>query len=285
MKTLLYAISFCAILLLPFNAFANNARDYIPLDPGHFFMAFYYEHAFGNDYYAKGKKENISTDLVSNVGLIRPVYFTQIGPFTIDPQFILPVGEASLIDSQSSGIGDLTLAATIWFINDKENKFIFAYTPYFTLPTGQYDSTNAVNLGGNRFTTKQEMTVAKGFGENAWLELTVNCEFYFNNEDVLNAYGEKSTMSQDPSVGGEAHFSYSFTKQFFGSADYFYRYAGETTVDGVSMNDWDSRHTVGVSFGYMLTDTTQLLTYFKTDAALYNGIRTSTLGLRLAFIF
>ena len=86
-KKLLYSISICAILLLPVNALANNARDYLPLDPGHFFMAFYYEHAFGNTYYSKGKRKNIHTNLVSNVGLIRPVYFTQIGPFTIDPQF------------------------------------------------------------------------------------------------------------------------------------------------------------------------------------------------------
>ncbi len=285
MKTFIKLACACLLLLLPCNALANNARDYLPLDPGSFFMAFYYEHSFGNELYAKGDKINTSTDFTSNIAIIRPVYFTQIGPFTIDPQFILPVGEANLVDSQSSGIGDLTLAATVWFINDKENKFIFAYSPFLTLPTGKYDRTNAVNLGANRFSTKQEVTVAKGFGDKTWLEMTVNCEFYFNNDDVNNAYLEKSTMSQDPSVGGEAHLSYNFTKDFFGSADYFYKYSGESTIDGLNQHDWDSRHTVGVSFGYMLTANTQLLPYFKTDVSTYNGIPTTLFGIRLAFIF
>jgi hypothetical protein len=274
-----------AVMLMPGRVLANNARDYLPLDPGTFFMALYYEHGFGNEYYHNGSKKNNKTNLITNVSLIRPVYFTQIGPFTIDPQLILPVGELSLPDNQSSGIGDLTLAATIWFINNKESKFILAYTPYFTLPTGQYDRDNGINLGANRWSTKQEITIAKGFGDKTWLEVTFNGQFYTDNNNAPGADNRKVTSSKDPNFGGEAHLSYNFTPAFFGSMDYYCLFGGRTKLDGERQDDEASTHTVGATFAYMLTPSTQLMTYFKTDAAVYNGVRTSTIGLRLGLIF
>lgn len=272
-------------LLASGQAFANNARDYIPLDPGTFFLALYYNHTFGNEYYSKGSKKSNSTNLVGNVSVLRPVYFTQIGPFTIDPQILLPIGELTLSGNQSSGIGDATFAATIWFVNNKENKFIFAYTPFLTAPTGQYDRESAINLGASRWATKHEICIAKGFGDRTWLELSGYAQFFFDNNNALGTNGNRVTSSRDPQFGAEAHLSYNFTKEFFGSLDYIFTGGGRTILDGKAQNDWASTHNVGVSFAYMLTSNMQLMSAFSTDAAVQNGIRTSNIMVRLGFIF
>jgi hypothetical protein len=285
MKRGMTVVLLVGVILFSSRAFANNARDYIPLDPGMFFLALYYNHSFGNEYYSKGSKKSNSTNYVGNVSVLRPVYYTQLGPFTIDPQLLLPFGEVSLSGNQSSGIGDATLASTIWFINNKENRFIFAYTPFLTIPTGQYDREGVINLGSNRWATKHELCVAKGFGDRTWLELSGYAQFFFNNDNALGTNGNRVTSSKDPLFGAEAHLSYDFTKEFFGSLDYIFTGGGRTTLDGKEQNDWASTHNVGVSCAYMVTPHAQVMTAFSTDAATYNGIRTSTIMVRLGYIF
>jgi hypothetical protein len=286
MKKSISILFLALFLIFPGTSFARNSpRDYLPLDPGTFFLALYYDHQFGNDYYKDGQKKNRTTNYTGNVSIIRPVYFTQIGPFTIDPQLILPVGELALKNDQSSGIGDATLAATIWFINNKEGKFYLGYSPFFTIPTGQYDRDNSINLGANRWATKQEVCIAKGFGDRTWLEVAVNAQFYSDNTNAAGLDNRKVTSSKDPGFGAETHLSYNLTKDLFGSLDYYYAGGGETTLDSVRQEDWASTHTAGITFAYMLNPTTQLMSHFDSDIAVANGIRTSTFGLRLGFIF
>lgn len=272
-------------LLFPSLAIANSPRDYLPLDPGSFFVAFYYDHYLGNDYYRKGVKVNSSTNYSANIGIFRAVYYTSLGPFTIDPQIILPFGEANLIGKDSGGFGDATFAATIWFVNNKENKFIFAYTPFLTAPTGRYDRESSVNIGSNRWATKHELCIAKGLGDKAWLEVAVNMQFYFDNTNALGSKNNQVTSSKDPTIGGETHLSYNFTKDFFASADYYYINGGETRLDNVRQKDWVDTHTLGVTFAYMINPHTQIMVNGKTDAGVFNGIMTSSFGARLGFIF
>lgn len=287
MKRILAA--FFLMALLSGSAFANNARDYLPLPPDTFFLALYYNHISGSDVYSDGNKVATSADFEGNLSIIRPVYFTQLGSFTIDPQFLLPVGELSFDiggnHMSSSGIGDLTLAATIWFVNNQEDKFIFAYTPFLTLPSGEYERESGINLGAHRWATKHELCVAKGFGDKTWLEVSSYTQFYSDNKDALGLDGSKVTSEKDPTFGAEAHLSYDFTKQFFGALNYIYTFGGETTLDDEEMDDSLSTHNLGVTFAYMLTPNMQLMTDFNTDLYVENGVKTTTAMVRLGFIF
>ena len=274
-----------AFLLLPRPAMANSPRDYLPLDPGSVFMALYYDHYFANELYSKGKKVNNSTNYYANIGIVRGVYYMSLGPFTIDPQVILPFGQANLTGHDSSGVGDATVASTIWLIDNKEKKFLFAYTPFLTIPTGRYDRDSAVNLGSNRWATKHELCVAKGFGDRTWLEISGYMQFFFDNTNALGSLNNKVTSSKDPDIGAEVHLSYNFTKEFFGSLDYYYLYGGETKVDGTRQYDWADTHTMGITFAYMLNAHTQIMVDGKTDVGVINGIRNHSVGARLGFIF
>ena len=78
----------CLAVLIPGAVQAENlARDYIPAPPGTFAAILYYMHTKGDNIYANGHKV-ADAGLGGQVGLFRPVYWMQAGPFIIDPQFI-----------------------------------------------------------------------------------------------------------------------------------------------------------------------------------------------------
>jgi hypothetical protein len=273
-------------LLLPTAVMAGNSpRDYAcPLDPGTFFFAAYYNHTWGTDYYSKGKYQNGSTRYYSNVGIARPVYFTQVGPFTADPQMLIPFGQVSLDNKEGAGLGDPILASTFWFINDRENGFVLGYTPFLYIPLGTYDRKN-LSLGSNRWSTKQEVCVAKRFGDRVWWEVAGNVTLFSDNPDANDANNRSTNSSKNAVFGAETHVSVDITKSMFVSADYYYTYGGETSLHGVWQKDWTDTHTVGLTVAYMLAANVQLMANFNTDVSVYNGVRTNVLGTRLAFWF
>ena len=274
-----------ACLLLPVTAMAGNSpRDYLPLPPGTFFFATYYNHNWGTDYFHKGKYINGSTNYYSNVGIARPVYFTQLGPFTIDPQALIPFGQAALNNKETAGFGDPILASTIWFVNDMESKWIVGYTPFLVIPVGAYDR-KGLSLGGNRWATKQELCVAKGFGDRVWWEFTGNVTFFSDNPDANDGTGRSTNSARLPVFGFESHLSVDIIKGLFVSADYYYTYGGETSLHGRWQKDWVDTHAIGLTAAYMLASNVQLMAHFTTDVSVYNGVRTNELGTRLAFWF
>ena len=287
MKRLLLLGLLCLCLASPGPARAGttNARDYVPLEPGTTVINLYYQHGFGNELYASDHKISDQANLTSNVSIFRPIHYMQLGPFTIDPQAVIPFGEVELNGERSSGLGDITVLSTIWFINDKANKFFFAYSPYLTLPSGQYRRENLVNLGANRWSTKHELAVGKGFGDAFWVELIANAEFFTDNTNALGTNARATTSTKDPLFGTEFHASYNVTKDLVVAGDYYFSSGGENTLDGVRQNDRTCTHTVGASFFYMLNQQMQLMLDYKLPLATQNGIKTNSFTVRLAYLF
>ncbi len=274
----------CALLFIavPNGVLASNARDYIPLPAGTKLVNLYYDMSFGDELYQDSDKVTSGMDMDINLGVLRPIYYTEIGGMIVAPQFILPFGKAGLNGEQSSGLSDLLLACAIFPINDMQNKFFLAYMPFLTVPIGEYDRDKLVNLGNNRWATKHELAVGKGFGEKVWLEWVSSVEFFFDNDDA----GARSVdLARDELYKSELHLSYSFTKRFFASVDYYFAYGGETELDGVSQDDKLRTHTMGMSCFFMLNDNTQAMVDFRRDLDVRCGIKTSEITFRLAYLF
>ena len=270
-------------------AFADNdTRDYVPLPPGTMLMAAYFHHISATDMYHDGDKVSGDVNLNANIGIIRPVYYTKIGPFTIDPQAIIPFGDQSLdgqgvggVEISSTGLADPILAATLWLYNNPSSKTWFGFTPFITLPFGEYENEKGINLGANRYAFKAELGFVKGFGD-FMLDLTANVEFYTDNDDYTSA---DLTLEQNPLYIIEGHLSYNFNPSFFVSADYFYHIGGETAIEGVDQSDDANNHAVGCTLGFMLSPSYQLLFKYKQDIEVENGLDTQTFGVRLAYFF
>ncbi len=141
MKRLSVLMLICLALMVPCTASADNiARDYIPAPADSFAAMVYYTHSTADTLYSNGHKVATGLDFSGDVGLFRPVYWMNVGPFVIDPQFILPFGGLNLDthtpggDLSASGVGDLMLLATIWFIHDAPSKTWLGFTPSSSVP-------------------------------------------------------------------------------------------------------------------------------------------------------
>ncbi len=265
----------------------DDARDYIAAPPGTFLMITYYKHISGHQVFADGQKLSNDFNLTQNIAIFRPVYYTQIGPFTIDPQCLIVAGEAHLdgdgvggADFSASGIGDPVVLATLWLLNDAESKTWLGISPFITLPIGSYDSDKALNLGANRWAFKPEIGFVKGFGDT-YLDLIAAYEWYTDNDDPLG--GDK--LEQDPVLTLEAHVSHDITKAFYVSADYFYHWGGETTLDGVDQNNEQSNHAWQGTLGFGIADNYQLLLQYRNDFLVKSGPKTDTFGVRFLYAF
>ena len=282
LTVLLCALSF---LVLPNCVFASNARDYIPLPSGTRLVNLYYDVVSGDELYQDSNRLNSNMDLDINLGILRPIYYTSIGNMVVAPQFILPFGKAGLNDAQSSGLGDLLVACAFFPINNMQKKIYLAYMPFVTVPLGEYDREKSVNLGSNRWATKQELAVGKGFGEKVWLDWVNSVEYFFDNTDAAGSGNRSVDSAKDILYKSEVHLSYSFTKSFFASADYYFAYGGETELDGIAQDDGAQTHTLGFSCFFMLNDNTQAMVDSRHDLDVRTGIKTDEITFRLAYLF
>jgi hypothetical protein len=283
-----FALLLIVSMIVPGPASADNdAMDYVAAPPGTKLAIFYYRHISANKLYSDGSKISDDANLSANIGILRGVYYTKLGPLTIDPQFLLPFGQQDLdgaafgnSEISAQGLADLILTATIWFIDDPKSKTWLGFTPFIFIPIGDYDEDRALNLGENRWSFKPEFGFAKGFDK--WhIDLTAALQFYGDNDDFMG----NSTLEQDPLLTLEGHLTYKFTATFNATLDYFYHMDGETTVAGVDRNDEKDDHILGASFTWWLTPQYQLLLQYQRAVEVENGLKTDTVGMRFLHAF
>ena len=103
------------------------------------------------------------------------------------------------------------------------------------VPVGQYDPTNLINLGSNRWAFKPELGLSHRYGHwivdaygGVWI-FTRNPEFFSNNQ----YYAGTRAQTQDPIGIVEMHLSYDVRTRLWVSLDGNYWTGGKTTVNGV----------------------------------------------------
>lgn len=299
MKKLLIVAVVGLLFAVPEISFAANARDYIPLPNNTFLFCSYFKHITANTVFANGRKVGNDISFNENLGIFRPVYFTSIGKalygdggFIVDPQALIPFGDAELDTSSlggaktsASGIADPTILATFWFVNAPKDKFWVGFTPYFSMPLGSYDKGKSFNLGSNRWAIKPELGIVKGFGDRTYLDFIINGEFYTDNKDYNTGSG-LAKLQQDPVLGLEAHLSFDITKQWYVSLDYFYSNGGQQKINGATVpNSKVDSHGLGVALFWMVGSNNQLMIEYRDDFAVKNGLGTNTFGARWAYFF
>lgn len=265
----------------------NDAMDYVAAPPGTHLAIFYYDHVSANKLYANGSKVSDDANLQQNVGIFRGVYYTKLGPFTVNPQFLLPFADATLDgaafgneETSASGLGDPILTATIWFIDDPENKTWLGLSPYIYVPIGDYDDDRTLNIGQNRWQFRPEIGFAKGF-ENWHIDLTASVALYGDNDD----YPGSSKLEQDPEFHMEAHLTYKNTDTFKTTLSWFHHREGETSIDGVDQNDALDNHRIGVGFAWCMTPQYQLIIKYRSDIEVENGFKQNSVGMRFLHAF
>lgn len=272
----------CLMMVSPSVVRAWDSHDYIAAPPGTNLLIWYYQNISAAQYYVDNKRVG-DLDVHANVGILRMLHFTTLPGtcITIDPQFLLPFGYqfANGLNG-SSGLADLILAVTFWFVNDPANKQWFGVTPYVFAPTGDYDSSRALNLGNNRWAGRLEAGYIKGWGDwvmdigggvDAWLD---NNRWGVNNQ----------SFSQDPIYDVQVKLSYDFTKSAYFGLEYRFATGGKADVDGcetLSNNDTQElKFTSGFWFGVY-----QLQAGYNMTLDSKNSVKVNTYQFRFLYIF
>lgn len=117
-------------------------------------------------------------------------------------------------------------------------------------PSGQYDPTELLNYGTNRWAVKAELGYSRRWGHwildsygGAWV-FTTNREFFSHNTFSPGT----NTQSQNPTGSFEGHLSYDFKPRLWVSLDGNFWFGGATSINGISSANTTQRNSrVGIT--------------------------------------
>ena len=280
-------LAFAAVAAKPAMAIDVDAGDYTALPAGTNLGLLYYQHVERDRIYAGGHQVS-GGSLDSDVGIARYVHYMKLGNFTVDPQFLLPFGTLRGRNNLSAlgnttGVGDLILAATVWVYNDPGSHRYLGITPFIYVPTGSYNGNRGLNLGENRWKFALQAGYITPLVDRFTLDLVGDVTVFGHNTDFTAAH---ATMTEDPLVQMQAWLRYNVTDTFDVRAGLSYSMGGLTHVNGVSQGDRVNTSKFSVGFAWFPAKTWQVLGTYGNDISVHNGPMESTrVNLRVMKIF
>ena len=110
-------------------------------------------------------------------------------------------------------------------------------------PLGQYDSTQLINVGTNRWSFKPEVGVSHTFGR--WVvEAMAGVWLFTDNADFVGG----RTREQDPIRATQVHLTFRFKPNVWLAADANYFTGGQTTIGGKQNLDFQRNSRIGATF-------------------------------------
>ena len=195
---------------------------------------------------------------------------------------IVPMGRVSgevtaagkAFNQSANGFGDPMLEFNYNLIGPKAQQNIpdvLRYEPGFSLdlladlalPIGNYDSSQPLNIGQNRWYGRLGAPVIWQLGpwvpgQRTTLELLPAVWLFGNNNDYVG-----QTLKTDPLFQLDAHLTRDFTERFWGALDASWYNGGKATIKGVAgqkLNNWG----VGLTLGYQVNDNLNLTVGYKS---------------------
>ena len=199
---------------------------------------------------------------------------------------ILPMGRLSAdattitgrpVSQSVSGFGDPTLEFDFNLIGPKAQKNlpdVLRYEPGFSLdvladlavPIGEYDSSQPLNIGQNRWYGRIGFPIVWQLGEwvpgrRTTLEFLPAVWLFGDNTDFLG-----QTLETDPLFQIDAHLTRDFTEHRWGSLDAAWYNGAKATVGGIEGEELDN-YGFGLTLGYQLNDNVGLTFSYKSTAS------------------
>jgi hypothetical protein len=174
----------------------------------------------------------------------------------------------------ASGFGDPTLEFTWNILGPPAQKNIpdvLRYQPGFSvdlladlaLPIGEYDSSQQLNIGQNRWYGRVGMPIVWQLGpwvpgRRTTLEFLPAVWLFGKNDDYVG-----QTLKTDPLYQLDLHLTRDFTERFWGAVDASWFYGGKPTVNGVAGQKLNNVG-VGLTLGYQINENLNLTVGYKS---------------------
>jgi hypothetical protein len=198
---------------------------------------------------------------------------------------LLPMGRLSgdvstvlgTYKQSASGWGDPMLEFDLNLIGPKAQVNIpdaLRYEPGFSLdiladlaiPIGEYDSSQPLNLGQNRWYGRIGFPIVWQLGEwvpgrRTTLEFLPAVWLFGDNTDFVG-----QTLKTDPMFQIDAHLTRDFTEHLWGSLDAAWYSGGKASINGVE-GDSLNNYGFGLTLGYQINDNLGLTFSYKSTAS------------------
>jgi len=194
---------------------------------------------------------------------------------------LLPMGRISgevtvggnTFSQSTNGFGDPTLEFNINVLGPKAQKNIpdvLRYEPGFSVdlladlmvPIGEYDSSQPLNIGQNRWYGRLGMPIIWQLGpwvpgRRTTLEFLPAVWLFGNNDDFVG-----QTLKTDPMFQLDAHLTRDFTENFWGALDAAWYTGGQASINGI---EGERLNNLGFGFtlGYKVNDNLNLTAGYK----------------------
>ena len=189
---------------------------------------------------------------------------------------IVPMGRISgdvtvagkTFNQSADGFGDPMLEFNINLLGPKAQKNIpdvLRYEPGFSVdlladlmvPIGEYDSSQQLNIGQNRWYGRLGMPIIWQLGpwvpgRRTTLEFLPAVWFFGNNNDFVG-----KTLKTDPKFQLEAHLTRDFTEKFWGALDAAWYTGGQASINGIQGEKLNYIG-IGLTLGYQLNENLNL---------------------------
>jgi len=195
---------------------------------------------------------------------------------------IVPMGRISgdvtaagkTVNQSASGFGDPMLEFDINVIGPKAQKNIpdaLRYEPGFSvdlladlaLPIGEYDSSQPLNIGQNRWYGRLGAPIVWQLGSwvpgrRTTLEFLPAVWLFGDNTNFVG-----QTLKTDPMYQLDAHLTRDFTEHLWGALDASWYTGGRATINGVQGNKLNNAG-VGFTLGYTINENLNLTVGYKS---------------------
>ena len=165
--------------------------------------------------------------------------------------------EGAPAQRSATGAGDMRVtlewnfygapAMTAKELRNAEQQTIVGASVRIFIPTGEYDNTEHINLGSNRWSYRFEIGASRGFG--AWtVEGMANVWLFGENDDFLQG----NYLQQDELWVVKTHLIYTFQPGFWIGMGIGYGSGGRTIVNGIPRDNRQENWRIGANLAYAL---------------------------------
>jgi len=176
------------------------------------------------------------------------------------------------VKRERSGLSDLRLGGTLWFIDNPENRHYLGLNLMTVWPTGRYDNNEIANPGENRRRQSLMLGWVRGLSDNLTLELTPEVAWYGINSEN---YPGNVRLEQRRTLSLTGYLRYRFSPEWQGFIGAQANEGGETMLNEVSQNNPIHGHRYFLGGTYSIDKNNSINLRVAGDASLTTGLKTT----------
>lgn len=156
---------------------------------------------------------------------------------------------------------------------DYQQDLVIGTSLQVTVPAGQYDGDEFLNIGTHRWSIKPEIGISKTFGP-VITELDAAATLFTANDDFMG--GQKK--EQEPLYSVQGHIIYVLNRGVWAAIDATYYTGGKVELDGVEQRGFQQNSRIGATLALPVSKANSIKLYASTGVYTRTGTSFNSYG-------